>query len=943
MNRELVSEVVIRTPDQRLRVFVSSTLEELAEERRAVSRAISALRLAPVMFELGARPHPPQELYRAYLAQSDVFVGLYWQRYGWIGPGMKISGLEEEFDLSRELPRLLYIKAPAPEREPHLAELLDRIRNEASESYRTFRTPAELSRLVRDDLATLLSERFAAARAPAAAAEPSPAAVRGPRPLPVSVTSLVGREHDIEEVARLVERPEVRLVTLTGPGGVGKTRLAVAVGERLRDDFDAGIAFVPLATVTEPRLVLNGIGRAVGADLAATGSPLQALAETLGGGVWLLILDNLEQVVQVARDLGELLARCPGVAILATSRTVLGLAAEREYPVPPLAPPADPGTMPLEELESSPAVALFVDRARAVRPDFTLTEDNATAVVEICRRLEGLPLAIELAAARIRLLDPAELLDRLTASLDALGTGAVDLPERQRTLRATVEWSVSLLEDAERSLLEVVAVFEDGWTSEAVAQVADLDEDRALELSEALARHSLIYLDSAGLGPRSRMLETIRAFVAERLAARPDTAEIHRRYAGYYQALAWQADRPLRGAGQNQWLDRLQAEAGNLAATVRWHLAHDSSQLPHMFRILWPFWSLRDHLAQASAWIGELLPTADSLDLQAQAELLWTAAVTANQVDDRATALAASQRLAPLLAHIHDPYLRALSRLAMGWASMVTGDPDGAIQQDSTSLEELRGQDEPYWTASVVLSVGTVEAAIGRYEDAVRRLSEARELADRFSYNWLATWSRVQLGTLDVLQGRLDEARGLLNEALELSLAARSTTFVILCVAAHARLAFGEGDAERAALLEGAADGLRRRVGLRAWPTLRPTETELMTELRKALGADGLDQAFSAGSRLNQQQAVAAIRDHDSGVSRQLMRTGEGPARLGSPRRLPSRPRTSPPSTRSSARGPGVAVLPGHFAQVVLYVVPLPKGWLSCRSPRARRARGSFR
>jgi predicted ATPase len=266
-----------------------------------------------------------------------------------------------------------------------MAELLERIRAEATASYRTFGTPAELARLVRDDLAVLLSERFAAARPPAEA--PPPAGARGPRPLPVSVTSLVGRERDIDEVADLVERPEMRLVTLTGPGGVGKTRLAVAVGERLTDRFDAGTVFVPLAAVTEPAKAVDGIARAVGADLAATGSPLQALAETFGNGAWLLILDNLEQVVRVAGDLGELLARSPGVVILATSRTVLGLAAEQEYPVPPLPSPADPGTVPLEELESSPAVALFLDRARAVRPGFALTQDNAPAVAEICRRL----------------------------------------------------------------------------------------------------------------------------------------------------------------------------------------------------------------------------------------------------------------------------------------------------------------------------------------------------------------------------------------------------------------------------------------------------------------------------------------------------------------------------------------------------------------------------
>jgi len=284
---------------------------------------------------------------------------------------------------------------------------------------------------------------------------------------------------------------------------------------------------------------------------------------------------------------------------VATSRTVLGLRAEREYPVPPLA--AGPATASAAEVAAWPAVALFVDRARAVRPGFALTEGNAAAVAEICRRLEGLPLAIELAAARTRLLDPAVLLDRLAASLDALGTGAVDLPERQRTLRATVEWSVGLLENAERSLLEVAAVFTDGWTIQAAAQVAGLEESRTLELSEALARHSLVYLDSTQLGPRTRMLETVREFVAERLAARPDADQVGRRHAGFYRALAEQADRPLRGAGPGEWLERLDAETGNLAAAVRWYLAHDPGPLPHLFRVLWLFWLQRDLEGQAGS------------------------------------------------------------------------------------------------------------------------------------------------------------------------------------------------------------------------------------------------------------------------------------------------------------------------------------------------------
>jgi predicted ATPase len=867
-------DVVIRTPDQRLRVFVSSTMGELAPERRAVSRAISSLRLTPVLFELGARSHPPQDLYRAYLAQSDVFVGLYWQRYGQVGTGMEVSGLEEEFELSRDLPRLLYIKAPAPDRDPRLADLLGRIRQEAS--YRTFAAPAELGRLVRDDLAVLLSERFAAAgttlaQSPTAIPAPTrdlvPAsspktAAGGSRALPVSTTSLIGRERAIDEVARLIGQDGARLVTLTGPGGIGKTRLALATGERLKDRFDAGVVFVPLAAVTQPVLVLAGIGQAAGADLAGTTSLVDALAEQFSDGRWLLILDNLEQVIETAQDLGALLGRCPGVAILATSRTVLGLRAEREYPVPPLSLPDISAGVPVEKLASSPAVALFADRARAVSPGFAVTRENAEAVVEICRRLEGLPLAIELAAARTRLLDPQALLARLSTSLDVLGQGAVDMPERQRTLRATVEWSVGLLDDAERSLLETVAVFVHGWTIEAASEVADLDQDRALHLTEALARHSLIQVDSTRRGPRSRMLETIREFVAERLAARPDAAEIEHRHAEYFRALTEQADRPLRGPGQNEWLDRMQAESGNLAAAVRWFLAQDPTPLPHMFRALWPLWSLRDHLAEALPWVKQLLSAANSLDPQARAELVWTATATAGDMGDDQAALAARERLGPTLDSIQDRFLLALSHLAMAWSLPVTGDFDGAAQEASVSLEQFHAQDEPFWTALTAFTAGSLETSAGLYDDALRHLREARDLAEAFEGTWLTAGSRVQLGILDVVQGRLAQARDLLEEAMNLSLSAHSTPFVALNLAAYARLAFAEGDLERAALLQGAAEGLRRRGGrLKAWPMLRRGETELVAQVRQTLGTAKFGEVFAAGTRLSQREAVSAVRN----------------------------------------------------------------------------------
>jgi predicted ATPase len=546
---------------------------------------------------------------------------------------------------------------------------------------------------------------------------------------------------------------------------------------------------------------------------------------------------------------------------------VLGVRAEREYPVAPLSLPADPTGVAVQALPASPAVALFVDRARAVRPDFALTQDNAAAVVELCRRLEGLPLAIELAAARTRLLDPDALLRRLATSLDALGQGAVDLPERQRTLRATVDWSVGLLDDAERSLLETTAVFVDGWTLQAAAEVAEPSQDQALALSEALARHSLIYLDRTDLGPRLRMLETIRVFVAERLAARSDVAEVRRRHADYYRALAERADRPLRGAGQGEWAERLEAEAGNLAAAVGWYLANDRQPLPHLFRVLCTFWILRDHSSQARSWIDQLLPTADDRDAHARTELLWTATAIANEVGDDAAALAAGERLAALLDGITDPFLGAVSRLATAWISPLVGDFDGALREVSVSLEQLRGQDEPFWTALAVFTLGFLETAIGRYDDAIGHLTVGRDLGDRLDNAWVAAGPRVQLGTVAVAQGRLEDARALLEEGLDFSLEAYGTHGVTLCLAAFAGLALAEGDPERAALLAGAAEGLRRRVGRRTWPSLRRGEAEVVAQVRGALGATRFEEVFAAGSRLNLREAVAAVRDHHGGAA----------------------------------------------------------------------------
>jgi len=421
---------------------------------------------------------------------------------------------------------------------------------------------------------------------------------------------------------------------------------------------------------------------------------------------------------------------------------------------------------------------------------------------------------------------------------------------------------VGLLDDGERSLLETVAVFSDGWTIDAAAQVAGLEEDRALELLEALARHSLIQLDLSNDRSRCRMLETVRAFVAERLVARPDAAEVQRRHAEYFRALAERADRPLRGAGQSEWLERLQAEVRNLAAAVRWYLAHNPEPLPRLFRILWPFWYLRDRQAEARPWVEELLPAAASFDSQARAELEWAAAVTANEVGDDAAALAARGRLAPLLEDIQDPFLHGICQLGMSWTSPIMDDFEGALQEVSASLEELQSLEEPFFTSLAAFTAGAVESALGRPDGALQHLRLMRELADRFGYTWLTASARLQLGTLAIVQGRPGQARELLAEALDLSLAIRMIRNVTLCLAAFAQLAFTEGDPGRAALLAGAAEGLRRRAGFSTWPMLRRIEAQLAAEIRQALGDDRFGQAFAAGSRLSQQEAVAAIRDH---------------------------------------------------------------------------------
>src|SRR5438876_2813097 len=602
---------VIRTPDQRVRVFVSSTLDELAPERAAAREAITQLRLTPVLFELGARPYPPRELYRAYLAQSDIFIGLYWQRYGWVAPGMQVSGLEDEYQLSSRKPKLIYIKTPAPEREQGLHTLLDRIRTEDTASYQKFATPEELRERIANDLAQLLTERFTTS-----AETPVPARLA---PLPVPRRRLIDREQERAQAQALLQQEDVGLVTLTGPGGVGKTRLAVQVAADLVPQFTDGVAFISLASLKDPTLVVPTVARALGVSQTGDDSLDERLLEYLQPRDVLLVIDNAEQLISAAPLATQYLELAPRLKLLVTSREPLRVRAEQIVPVPPLALP-DPAHLPdLEHLVQIPAVALFVERACEARPDFTLTSENAAPIVEICQRLDGLPLALELAAAVLSLLPPAALLARLERRRPLLTRGARDLPGRQQTLRNTIAWSYDLLEEGEQQLFRRLSVSAGGFTLEIVQAVcvfaadetsspAQADDGAVLEQLAHLLDKSLVQAQQGTGGePRFTLLETIREYAAEQLAASGEEAAVQERHAHYFLKLAEEAEPHLFRPEWESWLEQLSREDANLLAALAWSKANQGAvQIGlRLAGALNYYWFLLGYLREGRTWLEE--------------------------------------------------------------------------------------------------------------------------------------------------------------------------------------------------------------------------------------------------------------------------------------------------------------------------------------------------
>lgn len=847
----------ISTPDRRLRVFVSSTLEELAAERGAVREAITRLRLTPVMFDLAARAHPPRELYRAYLAGSDVFVGMYGERYGWIGPGMSISGLEDEYELSGGRPRLLYVRRSAPAREPRLAALIARMQAESGASTTFYDTPADLGERVADDLAVLLTERFTAAAAPLPGL--------GAGWLPTPAAPLVDRVEELALVLGLLRDPAVRLVTLSGPGGVGKTRLALAAAACLVDERDA-VWWVDLAAVAEAGEVPQAVARAVGVTAEGRRPLLDVVADRLAGRRCLLVLDNAEHVLGAAADLGRLLARCPASQLLVTSRSLLRLRGEHDVPLGPLAVPVA-GDAGAASVGATAAVQLFTDRARREDPSFEVTERSAGPLAEVVRRLDGLPLALELVAARIRTLPPPVLVRRLDRALD-LGAADVDTPDRQRTLRDTIAWSHDLLAEPERALFARLSVCAGGCTLETAEAVGAVDADvDVLEALSSLIRHSLVISEDPGEGePRFRMLQLVRAFAAERLAERGEEAAARARLAVHLAAFSAAAGDGLLGREHRLWSARLDAESTDLLACLRWAVAEDRADLAVALAApLARWWWARGRLAD----MGEIadataaLPSAAGLPTEAAARLLWARGATRIALGRAAEAAPLFEELLSRARATGDRWIlgHALTGAAM---TRPAGDPELAALL-TEAVAALRDSGDTWSVAYALVPLGHVALLDSDVAAAVRVHEEALGLARGIGDDHLVATLLDQLALDALLAGEVPTARGRLAESAAVHRVVRDQEGLAYCLDGLAAVCLLQGDPRTAARLSGAAAAARAAIGVTVWPMLRSLADGFTASVRAALGEEEDRRERAAGAALGPWDALdlglAAVGD----------------------------------------------------------------------------------
>jgi predicted ATPase/DNA-binding SARP family transcriptional activator len=658
-------------------------------------------------------------------------------------------------------------------------------------------------------------ERAILRQEPALAAPAAPP--RLAHTLPAPPTPLVGRRLEIATVGAFVRDEGARLVTLTGPGGTGKTRLALAVADALEQEFRDGALFVGLAAVSSPELLVPTIAEAL--DVREGDRQLaEGVKEHLRERRLLLVLDNLEQLLPAAPFIGELLAAAPRLAILATSRAPLRLAAEHDYPVPPFDTPA--ADLPFETLVQTDALRLFIARARAVNPAFELDEPSARDVARICRRLDGLPLAIELAAARSKLLAPGEILERLEREPHLLGSGPRDAPARQRTLAATIRWSYDLLSPDEQLAFARLGVFVGGCTLEAAEEVCDVP----LETLATLVDNNLLRRRDG----RVSMLETVRHFAAERLDE-ADGAEVRRRHAERLTELAEaMAERTTAGDDATSWLDRIQPEHDNVRAALAWAIEEDPELAARLASSLRLFWEVRGHFREGGRWIDEALARSDGVTREVRLRTLSASGAVAFRLSDYEKSRARFAAALEVARELDDELWIARLLSDLGTVAAVEEKYDEATVLLEESAALFRKLDIPARLATVLGNLGHIFVQRGDYDRAIEVTEEALSFEAQHKPNRAITL--YNLGSSCLHAGQLERAREWLEQGVALTFELGYKEVMGYTLSAFVRLCLREGDPARAAHLAGVADGLLEDAGVQ----LQPTELALFDEAKEA-------------------------------------------------------------------------------------------------------------
>ncbi|HUK26509.1 MAG TPA: tetratricopeptide repeat protein [Terriglobales bacterium] len=591
------------------------------------------------------------------------------------------------------------------------------------------------------------------------AGEPPPKLGRRRADLPTPRTSLIGREAEVKAAAELLLSPEVRLLNITGAGGVGKTRLAIAVATSVASDFAGGVQFVGLASITHADLVPMALAKSLDIQQVANRTVPQIISGYLQeSGPFLFVLDNFEQVLPAAAVVAEILAACPALKVLVTSRESLRVYGEQEFPVAPL--------------EQDSAVQLFVQRAAAVRPNFAPTSENSPAIREICSRLDGLPLAIELAAARTKLLSPAAILDRLQSSLQLLTGGALDLPERQQTLRKTIDWSHGLLNEAEQKLFRRFSVFIGGCTLEGAEAICNTGLDLGMDLFDGLSslvdKNMVQRVDRPDAEARFTMLETIREYGLERLAASDEEAATRRAHAAYCLVLAEEGNPELGPSQRALWLSRCDLEIDNFRSALDWLFA--AQELDWGLRLcmaLFRFWDMREHLLEGRARLQTALQLARSAHTKERAKVcIFLGALTTAQGDFPAARAFLEQSLS-LYMHLDDQWGIAASLNALGVSARDRGDYPAAQSNFEQALACWRTLPDRLATARCLHNLANVAKARRDYGRAEIALREATEIFQKAGDPSGAAWSINQRGDIARDQGDLATARDFYERALK--------------------------------------------------------------------------------------------------------------------------------------------------------------------------------